>query len=84
MKKAIYSGVFGVLLLSGCATTGAGPELPRMPPQEAMRACPKLVGLTDDSFEAVVEKLAEVGAKYKECASLHEELRKWVEDGRKQ
>ena len=82
MKKAILTGICGVFMLSGCATTRTTPELPRTPPQEAMRACPVLVGLSDDSFEAVVEKLGEVGTAYKKCASLHEELRKWIEDGR--
>ena len=82
MKKAILTGVFGVFMLTGCATTSTAPDLPRTPPQEAMKACKALKPLTDDSMEALVEKLGEVGTQYKECASLHEELRKWVEDGR--
>ena len=77
MKTMLTLGL--ALLLSACATTGAkpGPELPRVervPPADALVLCERATALEDDSFGAVVRKLAEVAGLLEDCASKHGQL----------
>jgi hypothetical protein len=56
--------VFIVLTLGGCSTTSS---LAKPPSPVAIASCPPLTPLTDDTFAATTNKLAEVASIYNEC-----------------
>ena len=78
------------LLAGGCATTGEKvvsiqPVQPAeaKPPAEALVSCVKPGKLEDQSFGAVVRKLSEALGLLDECASKHEQLKRFELDKEK-
>lgn len=82
--KAFLS-LFLCAVLAGCASTSpvVVPDTQMERPLPNMALCQQLSKLDSDTFEAVINKLAEVAALYKECASLNKEKGAWIERGRK-
>lgn len=87
MKLSVAFTVVLMCLLAGCASKGmVKPEAvvvvqptKRVPPAEAMRACPAPGELDDATFGAVVRKLGSVSELYKQCEQRRRELQEFID-----
>lgn len=83
-REKTLAGLLSIIALTGCASgklIEPVPQVPRVPPAEAMALCVDLRPLRDASFASVAKKLDEVSGEYYTCQHKHGELVEWIKRG---